>query len=181
MDYLLDEKEKKLKKKITKSRMLSIFDVFIALFVVTPLVVSFWRGTWSLMNIYAVQFPEVNSFFAGNFVHFGFLLVQDLLNDILDKQPTIWNKIRSQVIRKCYIYMFAIACIMTWRAGWIILDTLCDNRQFYIALVAGICFLIVILLKGIRNCLAVPMIILIDYENVVFTFPTRFRMKVSYF
>lgn len=43
----------------------------------------------------------------------------------------------------------------------------------------GLCFVCLSLLKCVRNLLAPPTVILNDSKDILFRFPTRFRIKVS--
>lgn len=45
----IDFVNRKLKK---KKRILSGIDVFLSLNFITPMIIGFWKGTWSLMDIY---------------------------------------------------------------------------------------------------------------------------------
>lgn len=59
---------KQTKNKKSKVNILSTLDVLISVFIVTPLVVACWRGTWELMDIYDVYFPAFESFIIGKCV-----------------------------------------------------------------------------------------------------------------
>ncbi|XP_043804317.1 uncharacterized protein LOC122721104 isoform X2 [Apis laboriosa] len=48
-DSKIDLVDRKLKK---KKRILSVIDVFLSLNFITPMTIGFWRGTWTLMDIY---------------------------------------------------------------------------------------------------------------------------------
>lgn len=52
-------------KRRKKQKLLSTLDILISVFVVTPLVVACWRGTWQLMDVYADYFPPWESFLIG--------------------------------------------------------------------------------------------------------------------
>lgn len=52
-------------KKKKKRKILSTLDILISVFIVTPLVVACWRGTWQLLDIYADYFPPWETFIIG--------------------------------------------------------------------------------------------------------------------
>lgn len=47
--------------------VLSLVDILLAIFVVTPLVVFAWRGSWGLMDIYPDYFPLLACFLVGKY------------------------------------------------------------------------------------------------------------------
>lgn len=60
--------------------LLQVLDVFVSMFLMTPAVVSYWRGTWALMDYYV--FPEnpdlsnVLSMLIGSISHVIFTMVR---------------------------------------------------------------------------------------------------------
>lgn len=173
------EFKKKAKEEKVEKLLLNTSDILFATLVVTPLAVAFYRGTWTLMNIYVEYFPAVQTLFIGCLIHILFAFTQNFFNDLIKmEEPTACSKIKSRFVRRAYTITFALACIMHWRGGWIILDYLCDNDPYYI-IGAGVVSLVgLLLLKSLRNCIAAPLAVLMDSEDVVFSFPLRYGTKV---
>ena len=102
----------------TSKRILNASDTIFALFVITPFTVGFFRAMWVLQDIYSGLFPPVHSYFVGGVVHLVFALLRDYLNQLIqNKEPSLCNRIKSQIIRRLYTYIFAVACVMMWRGG----------------------------------------------------------------
>lgn len=174
--------EKKNLKK-AKKHALSWADSIIAVFIIGPLVVGYWRGTWSLMNIYEQNHPNAlpnwGSFFFGVVILITFTILRDAFVEyIKNKNDTIAKRIISQIVRKVYTYSFSIACIMQWHAAWAI-GTEYFGGFYDNIVITSLCVILMIVLRCFRNNIAPPFIVVMDHEDVTFTFPTRFRKKVS--
>lgn len=176
--------DKKNSLKVVKKRTLNWVDSVIAVFLIGPLVVGFWRGTWNLMGIYEQNHPNAlpkwESFFFSVLLLFSFSLLRDAFIDYFKKKKeTLLWRVFSHVLRKLYTYVFAITCIMHWHSTWEIGNKYFSELNDSIV-VTTLAILTMIILKSLRNTVAPPLIIALDYEDVTFTFPTRFRKKVSY-
>jgi hypothetical protein len=114
------------KKKVRK-RMLNVLDSCISLFVVSPLVVGFWKGLWNNINRYDEEyriFPLWKwlsiSYCVMTFIYYA----RDYLNDLImsgsdSHVESIYLKgLRRAVIYRVYHYVFAFSSIMIWRCLW---------------------------------------------------------------
>lgn len=175
--YVFPERPSKVVK-----RFLNFIDCVLSLFVVTPLVVAFWRGTWDFLDQNIEIFPNWHTFLFGSMLHVFFTLLRETLHSefaIPDKGDTVARKIRRFFVTKLYTYAFGVACIMQWRGGWGVMQ---DYYGFSkVVLAANFALLIPLaFLKGLRNLLCAPMMIITDVKEFTFSFPTRFRTEVSF-
>lgn len=106
-------------------RILHACDKFVTLFVVAPLVVTHWYGTWQFMDRNPEYFPPVPALLVGVLWH---LIASVARNDIHEKlKPTEGSTATSQrtlrfLIVKFYLYIFSIACIMQWRSMFVLMN-----------------------------------------------------------
>lgn len=167
-----------------EKRLLNSLDTFLSLFIITPLVVAHWRGTWDFMDQYAEHFPAWNCFILGSVLHVLFTLLRETLHAEFvqpspGRQKTFRQKLRQFMITKAYTYCFSVGCIMQWRGGWDVIKGY-FGLDLRVALGMSImCLIPLIMVKGLRNLLAVPMVIITDIKEFTFSFPTRFRTEVS--
>lgn len=183
------EKKPKLRKK--KKMILSTLDILISLFVVTPLVVACWRGTWQLMDIYADYFPPWESFLIGTTIHIVIAMSQDSFHEILNRKYSTWIlNIWAFFLMKLYTILFNAVTNMSWRGSWIIIDEyfgiiLTETGKTEVGEVKGavafftVCFLIMFFMKSLRNLNSPPFELCLDYGDDMFLFPNMFRVKVS--
>lgn len=162
--------------------MLSTSDSLIAICIVTPLVVAFWRGTWSLMDQNSNIFPAINCFFLGGAFHLSFAILRDVLSKtVIAKNRTIVPLTTSHVIRKFYTYVFALSCVMHWRGTWGVLEMFCEFSALYTTIVTSCAVVGLAAMKSLKNTSAPPISVSLDCEDTSFTFPTRFEVKVSFY
>ncbi|XP_053692027.1 uncharacterized protein LOC128740508 [Sabethes cyaneus] len=166
-----------------RKRILHFSDTLLSLFVISPLVVTHWRGTWSYMDLNAEYFPPWYCLLLGSILHTTFALLREPLQAEFSGPSDgekCWRKtVRRFVFARMYTYVFSLSCIMHWRGGWEVMRMYLDLELWPALAVSGICFVPLMLMKSIRNLLAPPFLIMTDYKEFVFNFPTRFRTKGS--
>nr|XP_012144638.1 PREDICTED: uncharacterized protein LOC105662969 [Megachile rotundata] len=114
--------ERKLKK---KKKVLAFIDSLLALVLIAPLTIGFWRGVWTLMDIHANMFPGTLTFLLGILIHTIFAIFKNVLHARATRawnKKTVLNKLVCRITQIVYTYIFGVACNMQWRGGWIILD-----------------------------------------------------------
>lgn len=102
-----------------KKRLLNASDTFLSLFVVAPLVVTHWRGTWDFMNQFPLIFPGLNCMILGALIHCGLAILREPLHANYNSEKTLQKMSRSKsfslyIVKKVYTYVFSIGCIMNW-------------------------------------------------------------------
>lgn len=100
-----------------EKRLLNTFDTFISLFVVSPLVVSHWRGTWDFMDQFPRIFPGLNCMLFGLLIHCGLSILREPLHSKYNSEKSLQtnsSKLNLFLLKKVYTYVFSIACIMQW-------------------------------------------------------------------
>ncbi|ERL91946.1 uncharacterized protein LOC109543053 [Dendroctonus ponderosae] len=174
---------------VRNGNVLSLVDILLAIFVVTPLVVFAWRGSWGLMDIYVDYFPLLGCFLVGMGIHIFLATCQNSLHRAIVESDKHWTlKIVSQFLRRCYTYLFLTATVLHWRGGWGLLDYLTQVQfsEEFVAQPKGshwflitwvLCVVMLVILKGLRNSIAPPFAICIDKSDYVFKFPTMFSGK----
>jgi len=110
-----------------KKRLLNVGDSFMSLFVVSPLVISHWRGTWQLMDFYGHHFPGLNCFIFGAVLHCFFAIIREPLHGQFNSaqrnhQRSLTYSVSLFVLKKVYTLLFSVGCIMHWRGGWALME-----------------------------------------------------------
>lgn len=100
-----------------KKRLLNASDSLMSLFVIAPLVISHWRGTWRYMEL--VELPGLNCMILGAVIHLCLAILREPLHSKYNSEKTIKSKSRMKilelyVLKKIYTYSFSIGCIMHW-------------------------------------------------------------------
>lgn len=108
-------------------RFLHLSDTFIALFVVTPLVVGHWYGTWEFMDNHNEYFPPIPTLLFGICYQLLMVLSRHHVHERVKTPPhrrerTFMQKIGRYMFTKLFIYVFSIAGIMVFRAIFLLCD-----------------------------------------------------------
>ncbi|XP_025154151.1 uncharacterized protein LOC105188220 isoform X2 [Harpegnathos saltator] len=108
-----------------RKRVFSLFDTLIALVVIGPSTVGFWRGIWTWMDLHRDLFPAWFCFMTGATLHVLFAFFKDRFHiRYMDE----WTKLNTfkrlpyRALQILYTYTFGVACNAHWRGCWIIID-----------------------------------------------------------
>lgn len=155
-------------------RTLTVADYAIAGLVVSPLTVTYWRGTWGLLD--ALLLPAdplasaLLSLIAGLAANLAFTLVQDLLSATC--RP---GRLSYYISSRCYTAAFALSCVGSWRGAWQLLDLLAGTSSPSVAAVLVVSILFLALTKTLRNASAPPFAIAPDRPQGYYAVPTMFK------
>lgn len=102
-----------------RKRLLNASDTFLSLFIVSPLVISHWRGTWEGMNLYPRVFPGMNCMILGAVIHCCLAILREPLHSKYNSLRSLETKSLSKsfnlyIVKKIYTYVFSMGCIMHW-------------------------------------------------------------------
>lgn len=107
-------------------RFLHVSDTFISLFVITPLVVTHWYGTWVFMDHHPEYFPILETFIFGVIWNTCMVLTKELIHTKMKttemEKKSVLKSIFKYIFIKVYVYFFSIGCIMNWRSGFALLE-----------------------------------------------------------
>ncbi|XP_033322954.2 uncharacterized protein LOC117218563 [Megalopta genalis] len=114
-------------------RLLSWIDAVFSLLLVAPMAVGFWRGIWTLMDLYVRWFPRVATFVFGILTHTIFAIFKNRLHDRAcaaraSRRKSRVRKTFLKILQIFYTYVFGVACNAQWRGGWYIYDYYFSDR-----------------------------------------------------
>lgn len=117
----IDKKEKR------RKRFLNFLDSCVSLFIVSPLVVGFWKGLWNNIGYYDEKyqiFPLWQSLAVSYVISASVYYARDYLENFIIKgngnqvKSSYLKSLRRVVIYRIYHYIFAFSSIMIWRCIW---------------------------------------------------------------
>lgn len=159
--------------------LLCILDALIALLVITPLVVVYWKASWTLVSIY--MFPTnkprdlLVAFLVGNFGTSFFSLVQNWLQTTFDPER---RKVAYLVAARVYTSVFSFFNICATSGCYTLIDVCFETMDRGLEWpVTGTALLFLVFTKTLRN------LIIMDTDRDkperYFRVDTRFRFSVS--
>lgn len=160
--------------------LLQLIDYLYASLVVAPLVVGYWRGTWNLMAEYIYPSDLTTSLLVslaiGIVGHLMFNLFQASFRQHLNADK---HRIAFYVGSRVYTFLYGVVCVNGWRGGWQLIDLYTTHNVLYVVLITLGCLFLLGCLKGVRNVMSAPFILVNDSQQEYFDVPTYFKLTVS--
>lgn len=154
---------------------LAVVDVLFSTIILAPTIVTYWRGTWNLMD-YVLFADEHYSAFAsltiGIVGHMFFTLCQDQFAKSFHPDK---HRITYLLFSRLYTYIYGIVCVNGWRGGWMLLDNYIPLTIKVIFTITFISVMVLSVLKGLRNISAAPFAVATDNSKEYFQVPTMYK------
>lgn len=154
--------------------LLEIIDILLSSFIIGPLVVGYWRGTWNSMNHFL--FPN-NQFYSscaslaiGFFGHMIFNFFQTKLANKLNPNE---RRLTFYIVSRLYTTIYGVICVNGWRGLWILIDIYSAYEIYPILVTTLFCAIILALMRAIRNVSAAPFFLATDNYKEYFNVPDR--------
>ncbi|CAH1246948.1 Hypp7799 [Branchiostoma lanceolatum] len=160
----------------TRDVLLRCLDAIINGVVIAPLVVSYFRGTWNLINTYLL--PEnfglsaTVSLVIGLAITLPINLSQGGLGSLFAERRVLFN-----IVYRLYIYIYGFAVVNQFRGAWYLLDHLTGVNTLSAGLCVGGSLLVFVPLRAVNNIAGSPMITNVDTLEQPFRVTTRFVVK----
>lgn len=168
-----------IKKMSYHSVVLELLDSFFSSFVVAPLVISYWRGTWNLSDTYLMKHNKIHSSVASLVIgivgHLVFTIWQGSLRNHFDPNR---HRLTFYCGSRLYTSIFGIVCVNCWRGGWQLIDHYTARNMTTILSVTIVAIIAMMALKTIRNVGATPFVVVTDHSAEYFDVPTMYKKSV---
>lgn len=155
---------------------LTVLDTLLSTLVISPLVVSYWRGTWQLMDVYVYPHHPLYSAAVSLGIGLGGILVltmgQTLLADSLHPDR---HRMLYYLCSRVYTAVFGVCCVNSWRGAWRVLDLYAGNGVDVVVAVTASAVVILAGARTLRNVSAPPFAIVTDRREGYFEVPTMFK------
>ena len=181
-------------------KMLAVVDFLWSLFIVFPVLVVFWGGTWGLMDIYfqtatdklcgyALQLDQNTNTNSGILATCGasisigvgvsLCLLLFYLLPVLGKMIPVNNlSLKHVLVSRLCIYLMACGVIFFWRGFWLIADMFIKRNLKILAGITVSAEVLLILLRSSADGIGSPFVLEIDTCSDFYATYPRFRQKV---
>ncbi|CAG0884064.1 unnamed protein product [Darwinula stevensoni] len=160
------------------AKCIALLDAALSIFLIGPMVVFYWRGTWQVMDAYLMPESEGSSAWVslgvGLLVPLTAYLSQHHL-DLYLAQKSPWPVFA--VLSRVYTAVYAFGTVSHWRGTWKLLDYYTGTgwQSATVSVVVGLVGLGA--LRSIVNIGAPPFFVKLDLPERFFVSPTQFRQK----
>lgn len=161
------------------SIVLEIIDSLFSSFVVAPLVVSYWRGTWNLTDTYLFPGKKIQSSVASLIIgivgHLVFTIWQGTFRGHFDPDR---RRLTFYCSSRLYTFIYGIICVNCWRGGWQLVDHYTARNMTTILSVTIFAIISLTALRALRNVTATPFVVVTDHSREYFDVPTMYKKSV---
>ncbi|XP_075224768.1 transmembrane protein fuseless isoform X1 [Lycorma delicatula] len=160
--------------------VLTVLDMILSALFISPLVVTYWRGTWCIMDYYVYpDRPDYSSYVSlgiGLSVLLFFTLLQGPITENLHPDK---HRLTYYLLSRLYTAIFGFSCVNSWRGAWIFLDVFTGDSPDTVLATTLTSALLLGCLRSLRNISAPPFAIVTDRREGYFEVPTMFRISGS--
>lgn len=151
-------------------------DALFASLLVAPAVVTYWKSTWTLMDLYVLPDRPVAS--AAACAAFG--LICDLLFSVFQTQLSKHlnpekGRLTYYVLSRLCTCVAGAACVGAWRGVWNLLNECTGDSARTLLSTTAAATLSLAALRALRNICAAPFAVAVDSPQDYFDVPTMFR------
>ncbi|CAH0702239.1 unnamed protein product [Spodoptera exigua] len=156
--------------------LLECADALFASLVVAPAVVTYWKSTWTLMDLYVLPDDPVGS--AAACAAFG--LCCDLLFSVFQTQLSKYlrperGRLTYYIVSRLCTGVAGVACVGAWRGVWNLLNECTGDSARTLLSTTAAATLSLAALRALRNICAAPFAVAVDSPQDYFDVPTMFR------
>ena len=152
-------------------------------FFITPLTVSYWRGTWYILDLFVFPSDQLLSYWVSCAAGFGVIYLIVLVEDYL--KAFLNGRNAKTVLYVAMFYPLSSLIVSSWRGLWKLLDYYTAASLTSACVSHGIGFLIVLSMKATSSIKAVPGYCSsernVDISVNILERITCFRIKMSHF
>lgn len=160
--------------------LLCLSDSILSLVFFAPLVISYWRGCWQIMDVILFPNNELHSLLASLCIGILCEILFGLTQNVLTKLSNIKKcSILFVILSRTYTIIYCICSVNHWRGVWMSWDYL-TGISWQSGLISAFFGLFMLALtRGVKNILAPPFILIPDYRECYFLIHTQFKTTVS--
>jgi len=142
--------------------LLTFADILISLFLIFPLTVLHWRGTWELQDIYFMPEDHVQTFWTSFTIGSSVCVLDLLLHPLLIENLNPERRCLYVVVSRLYLYIHGWAVMCYWRGLWELCDLFLTEHWVNAVVMYSVCQLTVIVTKTVRTAVGVPVSVSLD-------------------
>uniref|UniRef100_A0A0A9WKM9 Light-independent protochlorophyllide reductase subunit N n=1 Tax=Lygus hesperus TaxID=30085 RepID=A0A0A9WKM9_LYGHE len=156
-----------------KPLLLTLLDIGLSCFIITPLVVTFWATVWEFIFRYPDWFPLWWTLGVSWALQIAVTLLRDILYEIHVKIRG-WH---FKIVSRLYIYLYCLVGLTGWRALWFLMEKYFDLRHTAVGL--AVCLVPFVVISGsVNNLLALPYSVGVDHDRTsLYKYNTVFNVE----
>lgn len=159
---------------------LAVVDNLICIFVIFPLSVLHWRGTWQLQDEYFIPDNPLSSGWLSLTIGANVCIIELLLQPLLKEYLSGVNYCTYVIISRLHLYVHGWAVMCYWRGVWELLDLYLTTYWVNSVIIYLVCQLTMIVFRTVRTPVGVPVAIQLDTDPELLEPDIVFKTPVSF-
>jgi len=148
-----------------RNGLLTFADILISLFLIFPLSVLHWRGTWELQDIYFMPEDEPNTYWLSFAIGSNICIFELLLQPLLVENLNPERRCLYFVVSRLHLYVHGWAVMCYWRGLWELCDLYLTANWINAVVMYMVCQLTMIVTKTARTAVGVPASVTLDISD----------------
>ena len=148
-----------------RNGLLTFADILISLFIVFPLSVLHWRGTWELQDIYFVPEDPVQTVWISFAIGGNICVLELLLQPLLIENLNPDRRLLYFIVSRLHLYVHGWAVMCYWRGLWDLCDLYLGDHWVNAVVMYAVCQLMMVVTKTVRTAVGVPAALSLDIDD----------------
>ena len=163
-----------------RRRCLSILDTVLALVVIFPFALAYWRGIWDLLDYYVMPGKAPLRYWV--YIGIGHLQMVGLMGlPYLDKTLDRSKKVRFWIITRIFLIINSVFFMTYWEGVWVLLNYYFGTDWEYSLPMLLFSWTVLGIFNGFRSLLWPPFIVGVDGQSDMLICQNKFKSKVRHF
>jgi len=159
--------------------LLTVADVALTVFVIFPLSILHWRGTWQLQEVYISPSDFKLSCWVSFAIGANLCIVELLIQPWLKETLSTSSKCTYIVVSRLHLYIHGWAVLCYWRGLWELLDDFGGKGWVLAVILYVIAQSTLILAKTVRTAIGIPVSLRLDTSPDLLDSDLVFKTNVS--
>jgi len=161
--------------------LLTFADILISLFLIFPLSVLHWRGTWELQDIYFMPQDQVQTFWISFAIGGNVCILELLLQPLLIENLNPERRCLYFVVSRLHLYIHGWAVMCYWRGLWELCDLYLSYHWVNAVVMYSVCQLTMVITKTVRTAVGVPAAVSLDISDSLLEPDIVYKTPVNVF
>jgi len=148
-----------------RNGLLTFGDIFVSLFIIFPLSILHWRGTWELQDIYFTPDDPVRTVWISFAIGGNVCVVELLLQPLLIEKLNPERRLMYFLVSRLHLYIHGWAVMCYWRGLWDLLDLYLTEHWVNAVVMYSVCQITMVLTKTVRTAVGVPAALSLDTSD----------------
>jgi Fuseless len=153
-------------------------DIILIVFIVFPLSILHWRGTWQLQDVYFFPADKEKSLWTSFAVGANVCVIELLIQPYLNEKLSTSGRCIYVFVSRLHLYIHGWAVMCYWRGLWDLLDIYLTTSWINAVVMYSACQLILVITRTVRTAVGIPVSLRLDTSSDLLEADLVFKTSV---